>query len=369
MRISVARKLFEEALSSSGMVVSKSSPRVSIQCVLIECEDSCMTITGTNLNYWVEKTIPAECENGSFLVQHDRLLAAVRSIKSGDVVTLEYDNDLQLLKVKCGKAKWEFACVDPSEFPRPKRINDEGVFVLSSEYRNAIKKTAFAAEIETTQYALQAVAHFADHFGVSLVATDGRRLSKCFATCGWKTESQVPVLVPASVMKTIEKISASIDGSDLICVSFDASTVCFSFASTKVTSRTQEGKFPQNWSLILPGSDPIAKVSVPADELKASLDATRVTTDKLSSAVDFTVGEHIEISSKDETGSSAIALTCDVEWQVEKTPFVIRVSPSYMSDIASVFPGEMIEIAFYGSDKQVVVNGANGFVGVVMPLG
>jgi DNA polymerase-3 subunit beta len=366
VKIVISRKSLEDALMAVGHAINKNSPKVSLQCVFMRATDGVVEFVGTNNEILIRKRVAAKADDGVMLIPHERFAAAIKSTKSDSDVTIQYEPEDGKLKVQCGKAKWSFATEDPHTFPDAWSEVEGQAWVNASEYRAAIKRTSYAADPGSTTYALSAIAHIFQGEILTCLGTDGRRLSlQKLKLAKGEVPTFAPVMVPASTLKIVERISAGLGETDMISIGTSPNRVAFRFGDVELVTALTQGRFPR-WEDAIPDDQPVGTFIVETDAFKAALDASAVTASHDSSGVDMDADETVMVGNRSETGNSVVEVDL-VSRQID-TATTVTFDPCIMRDVLGSMPGKQIEVQLRGPKGHIKLVTDDGFLGVVCPL-
>ncbi len=368
MKVSIGRKALEAALGDAGQAVPNRSPRVQLMYVRVDADGEQVTLGATNLEHWVNRTVPATVlDPGVAMIEYDRLRGVVDSIK-GDV-DISIESDGESVAIKAGRAKWELSTIPPEEHPVIGETPEPMVFVSAAQYRKAIRRTVFAASPDPGRYALNGVRHEPEGKSVTMVALDGHRLGcqPCDVIQGEATGEAF--IVPAGALKVVDKVLVGLGDADPVGVWWDDRSVVYVVGSTVVKARLQEGRFPE-WRRIIPPTSPVAEVVVPIADLSGAISAAMVTTSVESNGVVVTFGEEMVVSTAAaEKGRSEIVVEPaeGIPSQSHKVKFVGEYASTTLSKLGDA---QMVRMRVHpDADRQAIeFKTEDGFYGIVMPM-
>src|SRR5690606_31930425 len=125
---------------------------------------------------------------------------------SDDTVTIEAGDDA--LQVECGQSHFRLSISDPAEFPDvPGFTETQYSSIPAAAFKQGIQRTLFAADVESSRYALGGVLLDFAAGGLTLAATDSRRLAVCQVPCSSSGEAtgDTQAVVPSKAMSMIER--------------------------------------------------------------------------------------------------------------------------------------------------------------------
>jgi DNA polymerase-3 subunit beta len=312
----------------------------------------------------IEVRIDTEVEytGPAILLPHQRLLA-ILTAAGGDEVTLAPDGTSCV--VSCGNGRWTLPMADAAEFPTWEPEGAKPVTrIPADQFARAIKGVAYAADTESSRFALGAVLVDVKGEVVTFVATDGRRLCSCEVEHDLAVDDS-QTLVPSRVMAILCRLAGGeADGSVQLEATKDV--LLATIGGTTVTARLTDGKFPR-WREVIPaeGAEPS---TVTAADLLSATKAAAIVTSEQSKGVQYTFSEdgiHLHGQSS-EAGESSV--TCDlVEFG---TACSVKLDPLFVSQWLTGLPADgEPTVSVQATDAQsAVVLRADDFTGVIMPL-
>ena len=173
---------------------------------------------------------------GSALIDPVKFVALVKE-STAESITIEATDSG--INVTAGKSRFSLPAVSADQFPRCKRIEGDWITTQAEQLIGAINRTKFACDTDSTRYQLGGVLVETGE-QLTLVATDGRRLSKISidATNG---RAGSTAIVPHKGLAAIVK---AISGASDVNVHISQNSICVATEAAYVESRIIEGRFP-----------------------------------------------------------------------------------------------------------------------------
>src|SRR5690606_17674681 len=124
-----------------------------------------------------------------------------------ELVKIDVTSDA--ITIRSGFSEFRLSAEDPADFPPVANFEDEEYYILpKNEFRQAIRRTIFATDPESTRYALGGVLLELAPERATLAATDSRRLAVMHIPARLQGSpaggTQQPI-IPAKGMQLIEK--------------------------------------------------------------------------------------------------------------------------------------------------------------------
>jgi DNA polymerase-3 subunit beta len=329
-------------------------------------------VTGTDLEVRIDVAI--DYHGDAMLLPHSRLLAILNAA-GGDEVTLE-PKGTQCV-VRCGHGTWTLPVEDAAEFPLWEPKDAKPVTRLpADQFARAVRGVVFAADQESSRYALGAVLVEVQDGVVNFVATDGRRLCSCEMEHDLAVDDRrypkhkdekvsPPLLVPSRVMQILARVAGTGD-EESVQLEATGNELLASIGGTTVTARLTEGRFPR-WRDVIPadGAEPTTVLSA---ALLSATKAAAIVTSEQSKGVQYTFtaeGIHLHGQSA-EAGESSV--TCEI---VEAGhACTVKLDPIFVREWLSGLPadGEPTVSVQATDGESAVVLRTDTFTGVIMPL-
>ncbi len=212
--------------------------------VLLKAVGSEVSLIATDLevSFWLRLTAKVE-EEGEVVVPAKLFSELVSSFPSGNV-TLSVDK--HVVKIEVDGIVSEIVGQGAEDFPSIPRASKAQVVLRSGDFRQKVDRVCVSAARDDTRPVLTGVLWEINEDKVSLVATDGYRLSVDKLTLS-KTdlEKETKLILPARSLQEISKILGE-TGVDDFSLEFDKKNqqVIFKVGEIEVTSRLIAGEFP-----------------------------------------------------------------------------------------------------------------------------
>jgi DNA polymerase-3 subunit beta len=301
--------------------------------------------------------------SGEVLLPLQRLSAILREV-SEDAVAIEAAEDA--LRVKCGHSDFRLSVSDPAEFPDVPMFSGAQHFAVpASVLRQAIQRTLFAADVESTRYALGGVLlDFSDQ-GLTLAATDSRRLAVCPIACtaqGGAAGGVQPV-VPSKAMSMIERSLAS--GDDEVRIAVNPHDVIVQSGPATIYARLVQGRFPRYQDVV--PRDSRVQIELVVGPLHSAVRQAMIVTNDESRGVDFRFenGTLTLESQAADVGASKVDLPVSYDGEC----ILVTFDPKFVADFLRVLePSAAVTLHLTDSNSAAVFRADENYTYVVMPL-
>jgi DNA polymerase-3 subunit beta len=282
-----------------------------------------------------------------------------------DVIVIEVTPEA--LWVRAGHSEFRLSIEDPAEFPDVPGFTDDSYYVVpGSAFRQGVQRTLFAADVESTRYALGGVLTELRPTSLTLAATDSRRLAVYKTACsvqGAAAEEVGQPVVPSKAMSLIERTLHDEDQDVQIAVHQNDAVV----RSGQVTiySRLVQGRFPR-YQDVMP-ADFSMKIELVAGPFHSAVRQAMIVTNEESRGVDFkfAAGTLTLSSQAADVGTSRV----EVPISYDGEEVVVTFDPRFVADFLRVLdPSAQVTLNLIDSNSAAVFKVEDNYTYVVMPL-
>ena len=369
MEFTVSKAELVRELSLSQGVVEKKTTIPILSNVLFETDGDRVILTATDLELGIRCSCPAKVsKQGAGTIPARKLLDYVRLLPDSDIQLKFGDN--QWVNLLCGRSRTRMAGMSRESFPElpqmPEMLAEIPISVLAA----MVQKTIFAISAEESRFTLNGALLLLKSDGLTMVATDGHRLSL--------VESTVPLpslgapfkaLLPRKAMQELVKLSGDAGEGAMLRFSGDENHLFFEIGERLLISRKLTGNFP-DYERVLPKDQPNS-VTLRKDELRAAIERVAQFSDERSRAIRLQVlpGELKVHSSSSETGESEE--TIPAEYGGTQTD--IGFNAQYMLDFLRASTEESVSFHFRDAQSAGEMRPAGGdgngrYRYVIMPM-
>ena len=366
MKLQCHRPSLATAFGVVGAVVPSRTPKEILKNVKLQVGDGKATLVGTDQEVGIRYEIPQveTSSAGESLLPASRVISILRELPD-ETVVLEVDEGA--VWIRSGHSEFRLSSEDPAEFPNVAAFAETGYFAVSGgALREAIRRTVFATDVESTRYALGGVLMELRKDGLSMVATDSRRLALVKVPCRAEgidePENPSPV-VPRGAMSLIER---SIDDDEQeVLIAVHANDVLVKTNTSTIYSRLVEGRFPR-YADVIP-RDGGVKVDLLVGPFYSAVRQAQIVTNEDSRGVDFQfAGGTLTLASKaTDIGESKIEMPISYDGE----PLTITFDPRFVAEFLRVLgPEKQATLSMSDSESAAVFRTDDQYTYVVMPL-
>lgn len=268
MKLTSGRGALSDALQLVSRAVTGRSTLPILSNVLLEAKGERLRLLTSDLEMWVDCSVPAaNVEAGAITLPAKLLNEVVASLPEADVSVASEDSNA--IALSCGRSRYVIQGLAAEEFPSlPEVTSGVSLSVPQARLRPLIRSTEFAAAADETRAILAGILMQWDGSKLSLVATNMHRLAIDAMMVEGGPAEQVSAVVPARALREVLR-SLSSEPEPQARVHLGENQAVFDLGPVIITSRIIEGQFP-NYERVVPAE---AEYTLRADrhELLAAL--------------------------------------------------------------------------------------------------
>jgi len=369
MEITVGKfELLRELTATQGVVERKTTIPI-LSNYLFEASGDKLSLTATDLDLSLRTSCVAKVKKeGACTIPARKLHDYVKLLPDADITIKLLEN--HWVSIRCGRSNTKMVGMARSNFPSLPTFPTAGVVKIPAQVlRSMIAKTGFAIASEESRYTLNGALMVLKPESITMVATDGHRLSH-IERSGGKFEGisgEQKTLVPK---KAMDELKSLLDSTDVEEIEFakDESTLFFRIGQRLLTSRQLTGQFP-NFEAVLP-KDNNKSITVHGEELTAAISRVAQFADERSRAVKMRLekGELKLSASSTETGESEDSLEIDYNGDA----IAIGFNAQYLLDFLKAVGNGDVKLEFKDSQSAGQMRPAEGeeykYRYIVMPM-
>lgn len=349
----------------SGIVPSR-TPREILRNVKLQIGGGKATLVGTDQEVGIRYDIPGveTDSDGEVLLPKDRSIAILRELTDDGI---DFEVTESALWIRSGHSEFKLTPDAPDEFPPVQAFDATSYHVVpAASFREMIKRTVFATDVESTRYALGGVLMEFGPDKLTMAATDSRRLavvSSTTSTVG-KVESRTthPV-VPAKALSLIERSIS--DNDQDVYVAVYPNSVLVKVGSSTIYSRLVEGRFPR-YADVIPATGG-SQISLVVSPFYSAVRQAQIVTNEESRGVDFTFesGTLRLTSVATDIGQSKIEMPISYDGPA----ITITFDPRYLADFLRILDASTsVNLQLTDGESAAVLRTEDGYTYVIMPL-
>ena len=354
-------------------IITNKSPVSILSNILVIAENGTLTIKATDSTVKFTTNVPVDIEEeGRTTIFCDKFMSILSSLPSGDIEFIQEDIGVTIKPIS-KKVKFQLKSQASDKFPEIGSSENIPFFELpSKDFKEMIKETIFAVSDDRNRYFMTGVYFVKNGDTLTMVATDGRRLSSVNKNIANVPEFQ-PAIIPTKILSTVLK-HAPEEGNIEVAV-IDKS-IFVKFGSMEFSSVLIDGQFP-NYQKVIPENLTMS-FQVNKSDLDAALKRTTIMVDKKVSRIIFKISSGVLklVSPDTELGNADEEIPCRYDGQ----DISMALNFTYVTEPLKVIDSENVVFDFNINDndtgdeanitKAVIMRAepASDYIHVIMPM-
>ena len=354
-------------------IITNKSPVSILSNILVIAENGTLTIKATDSTVKFTTNVPVDIEEeGRTTIFCDKFMSILSSLPSGDIEFIQEDIGVTIKPIS-KKVKFQLKSQASDKFPEIGSSENIPFFELpSKDFKEMIKETIFAVSDDRNRYFMTGVYFVKNGDTLTMVATDGRRLSSVNKNIANVPKFQ-PAIIPTKILSTVLK-HAPEEGNIEVAV-IDKS-IFVKFGSMEFSSVLIDGQFP-NYQKVIPENLTMS-FQVNKSDLDAALKRTTIMVDKKVSRIIFKISSGVLklVSPDTELGNADEEIPCRYDGQ----DISMALNFNYVTEPLKVIDSENVVFDFNINDndtgdeanitKAVIMRAepASDYIHVIMPM-
>lgn len=284
MKVVIGKNTLFEGLQLVASVVPQKPTLPVLNNYLLKMSDGQMSISGTDMDIYITTTLECSVEGeGAVTVEAKRFLSIIHELPEEDI-SISVDNDRITVDSAHGQSK--ITGLSASDYPALRdSVDGLEVSLSGTDFFEMVDKTSFSVTVDRTRLALTGVLWKVASDNITMVATDGHRLSLFGKNGSLDTDKMVESIVPPKALNQASKVISS--GKELEKVIFGDGVILFDFGTTIVFSKLIEGPYP-DYMQVIPFNNS-KKVYVSTEELSAAVRRVSVLSNSITRQIRLSV--------------------------------------------------------------------------------
>jgi len=240
MRLSVSRKSLVDALSIATRFTTSKAQLPILGNVFLKSENNKLNISATNLEMSVSQSIASKIENEGGITIPSKVIYEIVSNLNSESVDLIVDKEQ--LCIKSGNFSSKILGINASDFPNvPSSVGTNASEIDTEVFSSTLAKVLYSVSSDETRPTLTGVLMLFEDKKLSLVATDGYRLSKYVLSLKGSGKD-LKLILPKGILAELGRLVRN----EKLLFEYrkDDKQVVFQVGSLFLSSRVIEGEFP-----------------------------------------------------------------------------------------------------------------------------
>ena len=329
MNVSISRNSLQSALQNLAKATPTRSTIPILSSVLFTARKEELEMRTTDLEITLVTTAQGSVESeGGVAIPHRTLMDITNALPETDM-TIE-SNDEHRVVIQTSFGNYDISGAPPEDFPTmPEVDNKKEIGIASSVLKRLVEKTSFDLSSDDLKPALMGALFEVLENSISVVATDGHRLSFCsrsdFSSRGYEGR----VIVPK---KFLNLLLPYLDGQGETVLWVGDNHLTISFSGITAFSRVIDERYP-DYKTVLP-KDNNKVLTTGREDLLASVRRVSIFSNRATRQVELKLsnGEAVVTTEDPESASSAKE---KIEVGYEGDDLVLGFNANYLVDILS----------------------------------
>jgi DNA polymerase-3 subunit beta len=365
MKLTIGQEEFITGLQAVQNIVSTRTTLPILSNVLLNAVGDRLTLTATDLDVTISKTVEAKVEiDGSFTMPVKKLLSIAREVGGSQI---EMDVSKNQCSIKSGSSSYRVNGLPAEEFPPIPNFSGQTTIQMPQDtVKTMLRRTSFAVSTDENRYVLNGLYLSFKENKLTMVATDGRRLALAEEDVELKDDNPLEVIVPT---KAIQELSRSLGDKGDVEIQITENQVSFGLkendgTGSLIVSKLVEGAYP-NYKQVIPAESK-HRVTLDKEELFHALRRAEIMTSEKANSVKLTFSENnlTFTANSPEVGESRETMA--IKYNGEETS--IAFNPQFFIDPLKALEEDEVHFEFTDQLSPGVVKVKHPFLYVIMPM-
>jgi DNA polymerase-3 subunit beta len=366
MKFAVLQDNFAKAVNTASRFASPRAQLPILGSILLSAAKTKLFVSSTNLEISVSSQIGAKVEKEGEICVPSRVISELVGNLPKETITVEAEKEQ--LKISSPGFSSNILGMNTSDFPKIpiSIVKDKAVALPREEFVKALGQVVFAASIDETRPVLTGVLFIWGKSELTLVATDGFRLSqKKIKVSGGK--DGLRVILPKLILSEIPR---SAEDSADIYVSFQEKEkqAIFGVGDVVLTSRLLEGEYP-DFAKIIPKSSSL-QIRLDKEEMLRAVKLASIFARDSANIVKIKVlKDSLKIYAESgQSGSQETKVEAKIEGGAKD--FEIAFNYHFLEEFLHSVQGEEINLEFSGVNAPGVFTDPKDstYLHLIMPV-
>ena len=365
MTFNINRDVLLKPLSAVASIVEKRHTLPILSNVLIEAKDKQLTLTATDLEMQISLVIATESTTAlNTTLSARKLLDICRSLpESSDINLTAAESRITL---KAGKSRFNLQTLPAADYPLMSKAistNNLLITIAQNKLKQLLKQVEFAMAQQDIRYYLNGLLIEVNGNKLSVVGTDGHRLSFTCTELAKSYDKQEFILPRKTVIELIKLLD---DSEHDASIEISQAQVNFSFGEIRLISKVIDGKFP-DYNRVIPTGHQNSFIADRVAILTAMQRASILSNEKYR-GIRMVLSENslrmISTNSEQEEAEE------ELEINYQQDALDIGFNVTYMIDVLNNINSQNVMFSFADANSSCLVTVAEdpNYKYVVMPM-
>ena len=364
MKLKVLQENLAKALINASRFTTSKAQLPILGNIKLETKKTKLIVSATNLEMSTSISFGAQVEKeGEIAVPSKVITEIINNLQSG---TVSLSSDKEQLKISTDSFSSTLSGMNTSDLPLiPQKVDEKSSFVLSKEkIAEALSQVIFATSIDETRPILTGVLMLFNGKDLTLVGTDGFRLSQKRLSVTGNTKKQNLVL-PKGILSEFIKTQSEKEN---IFFEYkkEENQVIVLIDDTVLSTRVLEGEYP-DYEKIVPKTSSI-KINVDKDELLRAVKLASVFARDSANIVKIEAGkDNLTLSAESQSSGSQ---KTKIDAKVEGGSLEIAFNFRFLEEFIHSIKGEEVQMKFSNSNSPGIFSDPSDkeYLHLIMPV-
>ena len=364
MKLTFLSDNLQRKISFLNHAVSSRGQLPILSNFLLEAKNGKLTISATDLEIGISSNIAVNIETEGRITIPAKNFSDLLSNLGSQKLTLSLDKETLTLKGE--KINASFQTMPAEDFPKLYEEKGEELVTLKrSEIEENILRVVFAAAQDSGRPALSGILFDEDKNSITLVSTDGVRLSLQRNVFKAKAGLRKPIVVPARIIRELLSIKEDED-SIRVFVSEENNQILFAQGETTLVGRLIGAEYPDYQKIIPQSFD--TKIDIGRDELLNAIKICSVFARETANIIKFTIKKEKIIVSANSPSVGEDNVEVEAKTSGEENE--IAFNAKYLLDVLAAVNKEDLVFEMTGPLNPGVFKIKNDetFLHLIMPI-
>ena len=353
MIINIARENLIEPLKHMIGVSEKKQTMPILGNVLLRGTGDKLLLVSSDLEVEISTKVNHSTDIGiNTTMPARKLLDILKSLPGSKPVDIEI-NDKKAI-IKSGKSKFTLATLPGADFPYKTQTTEFKFTATAADFDRLICQTGFSMATQDARHFLNGMFLETSKTNLTVVATDGHRLSMSSCAAQNNTDDPVTCIIPRKCITEIKRILTTFKDNkeNIIEFTIENKEIIIQIDNFIVRSKLIEGNYP-DYKKVFPESLP-HKLNVNKQDLKSALQRMSILSNDQFKGVKLSLNKTDMVLSTNnpslEEGEDSIACSYSGE------SFDIGFNLSYLLEVIDVIGSDNIEIQLNNADSGCLIS-------------
>lgn len=339
--------------------------------IKLQTKDNKLTLCTSNMyNYYRSYMEAKNTEDGEAVVTAERFYNIIKATNAENITleTVGKNKKDNVLSIKAGNASFELSTYS-DEFPEEPKPENEPEFSMEltgKEYKEIIKKTAYAAGKDTKRPLFTGIFLNITEESIAFAASNTHRISE-YDMKDRKDNKKCNCLIPSQNMTAITKI---IDDEEKITLSFKNNKANVKTENWDISIQAIEGKFPDYRRVFPKPEDKNTEISVNRTTLLDAVNRVSICSDANNNYIVVKMEAENDKLTVSSYGSNVSNSKEIVDCKTEGNPIKIAFNAKYIVEFCKSTTAENITFEMKNELSPVCMHGddPDNYTYIVTPV-